>query len=182
MKSIRYLILFSVTFFTNCNSNKNTDTYTVEEILTYSKRIGIPTSKIFFIKDEIQKDIFDKGQPFLTVYDKNFKGLKIGTCYEELPFLIDTLLIQKKLVTDTMSFYENEILIQKKIKQLKFQSHNKAAIDSSKKYFIFYHYAMYAEKLDKIKILPMYERYKDSVQFFFVNVDKIKDLQFEEKL
>lgn len=182
MKSIKYLLLFSIIFLTNCNSNKNTDTFTVEEILTYSKRIGIPTSKIYFIKDEIQKDIFEKGQPHLTVYDKNFRGLKIGTCYEELPFLIDTLLIQKKLVTDTMSFYENEILIQKKIKQLKSQTPNKAVIDSSKKYFIFYHYAMYAEKLDKVKILPMYERYKDSVQFFFINVDKIKNLKFEEKL
>jgi len=171
MKNINYVLLISFSLFISCNSSE----FTTDEIMSYSKKIGIPKEHIFFIHEDFQKEIQDKGQPYINIYNNEYKGLKIGTCYEELPFLIDTLLHQKKQVIDTMSFYEkNPIAIEAKMKQFSSVGNNKISIDTSKRYFIFYHYAKYAEELDKKKIPPMYERYKDSVQFFFINVDKIK--------
>jgi hypothetical protein len=48
---------------------------------------------------------------------------------------------------------------------------NKAGIDPSKKYYVFYHYGMYAKEFD-FRVILLYNKYKDSVQFFFINTDK----------
>lgn len=50
-------------------------------------------------------------------------------------------------------------------------------VDSTKKYYHIYYFAKYAESFDKEKLKDGIEKYKDSVQYFFVNVDKISDLE-----
>lgn len=176
MKKTQHILLYLTTiFFCSCNMFQNNEIKT-DTVVEYTRKINLPESSIYFIKNEFQEEALNFGQPYIDIYDKQFRKIKIGTCYEEMPFLIDTFLSQKKQVLDTMSFYAlNEIPIEKKLLQLKPYKENIISIDSSKKYFVFYHFALYAEKLDKVKVPPMFERYKDSIQFFFINVDKIKD-------
>lgn len=175
---MRIIIQLSVLLFilqlSSCKSNTSTS-YTIDEILSYSKKIKIPENDLYLIEGNIQQEAIEIGQPYMNVYDNKFRELRIGTCYQEMPFLLDTLLAQKKLVIDTLEFYQNQpIRVEDKIKQIQSIKGSIVKLDFNKKYHIFYHFALYAEKLDKIKVPPMYERYKDSVQFFFINVDKIK--------
>lgn len=172
--TIQLSIFLFVLLFASCTSNTSMS-YAIDEIIKYSKKIDIPENDLYLIHNNFQQEAIEIGQPYMNVYDKQFRELRIGTCYEEMPFLLDTLLIQKKIVIDTLEFYQKKpVLIEEKLKQIKTIDGSNIKIDKTKKYYIFYHFALYAEKLDKVKVPPMYERYKDSVQFFFINVDKIK--------
>lgn len=136
----------------------------------------LPPGLQYRMVDSLQNYALEKGQPYINVYDKQMRELKVGTCYMELPYFIDTLFFRKKLVIDTLTFYQkNYTPIDLKIKEMTGVNGNKAIIDRTKKYYVFYHYAMYAKDFDK-KVMPyMYEKYKDSVQFFFINTDKFKE-------
>jgi len=150
---------------------------TTEETITgYANDIGIPRDLQYFIKPEFQDSEISKGQPNVTIYDKLHRKLYIGTCYEEYPYFIDKFYEYKKELKDTNDLYfkSYETIAET---MSKIDSDKDIILDSNKNYYVFYHYAMYAESMDRKKIPPMIKKYNDSVQFFFVNIDKVMKIE-----
>lgn len=153
---------------------QTSDSYTREEVASYAKSQGIPENDLYFIKKELQQEYMDIGQPNTIVLDKGLRRLKAATCYEEFPYYLDTFNEFKSQVKDTLSMYDLKFDgdINKIFETIDGGENLKP--DASKKYYIFYYFAKYAKSQDK-KIKKGVEKYKDSVQYFFVNVDKIRE-------
>ena len=154
------------------NVNKS---FTKEEVIVNSKKLGFSEKDLYFIKDEFRKEMLAKGQPNSVVFDKKVKVLKIGTCYEEYPFFMDEFFNVKSQLTDTLQMYdlEREVDVAYLFSQIEPHSESEMELDSTKKYYHFYYFADYAKKMDA-KLKPALQKYQDSVQYFFINIDKIK--------
>ena len=157
--------------FISCT--KKTENFTKEEIVSYSKEIGFPENNLYFIKPEFQQKMIDVGQPNTVIFDKKMRKLKIGTCYEEYPFFMDEFFDVKSQLTDTLEMYDfkNKIELKEIFANIEPHAKSPMQIDVTKKYYHFYYYANYAKEMD-IKLKPAISKYKDSVQFFFINIDK----------
>jgi hypothetical protein len=172
----RYLLPVIVTAVTVvlCSSTAVTDSFTKEEITSYAKSIGIPKEDLYFIRKDLQQQYLDIGQPNTIVLDNDRKRLKAATCYEEFPYYLDTFYEFKSQVKDTLTMYDMKFDGDTDRIIKTFDNTGTVKIDPSKKYHIFYYFAKYAKFKDKL-IKKSVKKYKDSVQYFFINVDKIKE-------
>lgn len=164
---------FSILAIISCTTK--TESFTKEEIVSYSKEIGFPENNLYFIKPEFQQEMIDFGQPNTLIFDKKMRALKIGTCYEEYPFFMDEFFTVKSQLNDTLEMYDlnNKVDLKAVFANFEPNANSPMQIDSTKKYYHFYYFANYAKKMD-VKLKPAVSKYKDSVQFFFINIDKIK--------
>ncbi|WP_417354058.1 hypothetical protein [Flavobacterium sp.] len=149
------------------------DAYTKDEIKLYAKSIGIPQEDLYFIKNDLQAQYLEKGQPNLIVLNRQMQRLKAGTCYMEYPYYMDGFFEMKSQVKDTLSMYDMKFDgdVNKVFETI--QGGETLKLDASKKYYAFYYFARYAKSKDKL-IKKSMKRYKDSIQYFYVNVDNIK--------
>lgn len=149
------------------------DSYTKEEIESYAKKIGVPESDLYFIKDDLQAKYLEIGQPNTIVLNRGMQRLKAATCYMEYPYYMDSFFEMKSQVKDTLSMYDVTFdgNVNKIFETIKGGENLK--LDSSKKYYMFYYFAKYAKFRDKY-IKKSMKRYKDSIQYFYINVDNIK--------
>lgn len=154
----------------------NKEEYTKKQITSYAKSLGINETQLYYIKPELQEKYYAIGQPNSIVYNKIGQRLKAGTCYEEFPYYMDTFREFKSQVKDTLSMYT--IRPDKTLKQIlseTIDTQNEIAIDKTKKYYHVFYFAKYASSMDKKKLKAGIKKYSDSIQYFFVSVDKIKD-------
>lgn len=168
------ILLFGV--LVACKGESDTE-YQVSEVKEYAKSIGIEENQLYFIKPKLQKEYYEMGQPNSIVLNRNNTRLLAGTCYEEYPLYMDKFYEFKSQLNDTLQMYDLEF--NHNLSDVLQSIHNTDLIkvDSSKKYYHIYYFAKYAESFDKKKLKEGIDKYKDSIQYFFVNVDKIKDLE-----
>jgi hypothetical protein len=172
---VRFTIVFLgvLLIIGNVSCSKSEDSYTVDEIRSYAETLGIPKEELYFIKPELQAEYMEMGQPNSIVLNRNHERLLIGTCYEEFPFFLDKFNEFKSQVKDTLTMYDRKGERRPSEIFKSFDSEFNTALDSLKKYYVFYFYfSKYAESMDK-KIMPGIDKYRDSVQYYFINVDKI---------
>lgn len=149
------------------------DSYTKDEIKSYAKSVGIP-QHLYFIKKDLQAQYLNTGQPNLVVLNRKMQRLKAGTCYMEFPYYMDSFFEMKSQVKDTLSMYDAGFDGDVSKVLATIDGGEKLKIDTSKKYYAFYYFAKYAKFKDKL-IKKSMKRYKDSIQYFYVNVDNIKE-------
>lgn len=173
MRGISFVIFTFCVLFSSCTSN--VETFTKEEITSYSNDLGFSQNNLYFIKPEFQQEMLEIGQPNTVIFNKNMQKLQIGTCYEEYPFFMDEFFNVKAQLTDTLEMYDfkNKIDLKEVFSQIQPNANSPMQLDSTKKYYHFYYYANYAKDMDA-KLKPAISKYKDSVQFFFINIDKVK--------
>jgi hypothetical protein len=155
---------------------KNEEVFTKNEIVEHANDLGIAQNNLYFIKPELQAAMIEKGQPNSVVLDKKLRKLVIGTCYEEYPFFMDEFFKVKAQLIDSLEMYDLKQQVDLKALFAEFEANGESPmeIDPSKKYYHFYYFANYAQDMDK-KLQPAIEKYQDSVQFFFINIDKVKE-------
>jgi len=142
-----------------------------KDILKFAKEVNIHDSCFFVTKKEFQKAEFDKGMPNTVVYNDQSNVLYIGTCFEDFPYLLDTFYNRKKILKNIEDNYlPVEISLQDRLKRIE-KLTIEPTIDNNKKYHIFYYFPFYANQKSKRFVTEMYNRYKDSTQFYFVNCD-----------
>lgn len=167
---LKFLPAVALIFTVSCTQE---DKFSREGIGSYANELGIDTKQLYFIRPELQQEYMDMGQPNAIVLNRKMDKLLAATCYEEFPYYLDKFNEFKSQVKDTLTMYDakfngNVDDIFKTIDPTE-----KLLLDPNKKYYIFYYFAKYGEEMDK-KLKPGIERYKDSVQYFFINVDKIQ--------
>lgn len=161
----KYIIGFD---FTKINYNPTKD-----EIIKYAKEVDIPENCFYIIRPEFQYHEQEKGIPNATVYENFNKVAVAGTCYEEYPNILDAFINTKKKVKESDMYILNEKKLFEKIKEID-KINQIPLIDSTKKYHVFFYFPFYANHKNKKLLGNMYTRYKDSCQFFFVNIDKLE--------
>ncbi len=176
LKSILLLFL-GVFFICSCKDKNNIEEYQMNEIKEYAKSIGISDNQLYFINPELQSEYYELGQPNSIVLNRNNARLLAGTCYEEYPFYIDKFYEFKSQLNDTLQMYDLDFKANLSEVLNTIYNSDLIKVDSAKKYYHIYYFAKYAESFDKKKLKDGIEKYKDSVQYFFVNVDKISDLE-----
>ncbi|MDD3003733.1 hypothetical protein [Flavobacterium sp.] len=171
MKKIILLTFVVLLCLASCKNEQ--EVFSTNDIVSFSKNLGFPESNLYFIKPEFQQQMLDMGQPNTLIFDKQFRTLKIGTCYEEYPFFMDEFFKVKSQLKDTLEMYDlkKEVNLGSIFSKIEPYNNNAMKIDSTKKYFHFYYFANYAKDMDA-KLKPAIAKYQDSVQFFFINIDK----------
>lgn len=150
---------------------------TKKDILAFANEVSIPDSCFFISKREFQKTEFEKGMPNTVVYDNHSKVLYIGTCFEDFPFLLDTFYHRKKILKNPEDNYlPVEFSLQDRLNRIE-KLTVEPIIDQNKKYYIFYYFPFYSNQKSKGFLKEMYERYKDSTQFYFVNSDEFNNAE-----
>jgi|SRR5690554_2749494 len=176
LKSI-FIFVLGVAIMFSCKDENNKGEYQINEIKEYAKSIGVADNQLYFINPELQKEYYELGQPNSIVLDKNNVRMLAGTCYEEYPFYMDKFYEFKSQLNDTLQMYDLEFTNNLSEVLNTIYNSDFIKVDSTKKYYHIYYFAKYAESFDKEKLKDGIEKYKDSVQYFFVNVDKISDLE-----
>ena len=173
MKLKILFFIVSVLLFNSCSNEPRT--YSKDEIIRYSRELGFAENNLYFIKPELRQEMLDIGQPNTLVLDKKMRTLKIGTCYEEYPFFMDEFFNVKSQLNDTLEMYDlkKKVNLEAVFANIEANATSPLQLDSTKKYYHFYYFAKYAKDMDA-KIKPAILKYKDSVQFFFINIDKLK--------
>lgn len=176
LKSI-FIFVLGVAIMSSCKDENNKGEYQINEIKEYAKSIGVADNQLYFINPELQKEYYEMGQPNSIVLNKNNVRMLAGTCYEEYPFYMDKFYEFKSQLNDTLQMYDLEFT--NNLSEVLGTVYNSdfIKVDATKKYYHIYYFAKYAESFDKEKLKDGIEKYKDSVQYFFVNVDKISDLK-----
>jgi hypothetical protein len=167
---LRIILIVVLTLFASCALE---DKFTREEVRSYAKDLGIDAKQLYFIRPELQQEYMDMGQPNAIVLNWKMDKLLAATCYEEFPYYLDKFNEFKSQVNDTLTMYDSKFNghVDEIFKTI--DSNDKLALDPNKKYYMFYYFAKYGEEMDK-KLKPGIEKYKDSVQYFFINVDKMQ--------
>lgn len=151
--------------------------YTKKEITRYAQRLGIAPEELYYIKPELQEQYHEIGQPNSKVIrNSNNQVLKIATCYEEYPYYMDKFYEYRTQLKDTMQLYDTKF--KKTARQMldeTVQDGEKISLDPTKKYCHIYYFARYAEFKDKERLPGALKKYRDSIQYIFINVDKLKE-------
>lgn len=143
-----------------------------KDILKFANEVNIPDSCFFITKKEFQKHEFDKGMPNTVVYIDQSNVLYIGTCFEDFPYLLDTFYHRKKFLKNLEDNYlPVEMSLHDRLKRIE-KLTSEPTINNNKKYQIFYYFPFYSNQKSKRFVNEMYNRYKDSTQFYFVNCDE----------
>lgn len=174
MKKKLIPILLLVGASTLLSNSVFTDLYTKDEIRSYAKSVGIPQEDLFFIKQDLQAQYLEAGQPNLVVLNKKMQRLKAGTCYMEFPYYMDNFFEMKSQVKDTLSMYDAGFDGDVSKVLATIDGGENLKLNTSKKYYAFYYFAKYAKFRDKL-IKKSMKRYKDSIQYFYINVDSLKE-------
>jgi hypothetical protein len=147
---------------------------TKEDFVELSNETKVPIDCFYRIKPEFQEVEIQKGLPNVAVFNESSQQLFIGTCYEDFPFFLDTFYARKKqLKNDKNNFILNERTLKDRVKDIVSLSQNSFLV-SEKKYHVVYYFPFMANKKNIPIMKEMYAKYKDSVQFFFVNIDQFE--------
>lgn len=147
---------------------------TEEDFAELSKETNIPIDCFYRIKPEFQEDEIQKGLPNVAVFKDSTQQLFIGTCYEDFPFFLDTFYARKKQFKNEKNNYIfNERTLNDRLNDIVSLSQNSFLV-SEKKYHVVYYFPFMANKKNIPIMKGMYAKYKDSVQYFFVNIDQFE--------
>jgi len=154
-------------------------TVLIEDVYEYNKEIDVNQTIFHKIRPAFYSEIGRGNFPKVILY-KNNKKLVLGNCYKQLPYIIEKHDSLCNLVTDKTSLFDKQqIPISDEFKKFTTMDGRFPNKKTLKKYNLIYYYGLWSKGLNKKKLLPLINRYKntDSIALFIVNCDTIAQIK-----